>query len=42
MKLKTNHNDSNHLIKALSILSGKWKIQIIEKLSYGGMRFGEL
>ena len=42
MKAKTNHNSSNHLIKALSILSGKWKIQIIEKLSYGEMRFGEL
>ena len=31
-----------HLINALSILSGKWKIKIIEKLSYGEMRFGEL
>ncbi|MDA9862351.1 helix-turn-helix transcriptional regulator [Candidatus Pelagibacter sp.] len=29
-------------MKALSILSGKWKIQIIEKLSNGEMRFGEL
>ena len=42
MKTKTNYTDSNHLMKALSILSGKWKIQIIEKLSYGEMRFGEL
>ena len=42
MKVKTNHNDSNHLMKALSILSGKWKIQIIEKLTYVEMRFGEL
>ena len=42
MKVKTNHNYSNHLMKALSILSGKWKIQIIEKLTYGEMRFGEL
>ena len=42
MKVKTNHNDSNHLMKALSILSGKWKIQIIEKLTYGEMRFGKL
>ena len=42
MKVKTNYNDSNHLIKALSILSGKWKIQIIEKLNFGEMRFGEL
>ena len=42
MKAKINYNDSNHLMKALSILSGKWKIQIIEKLTYGEMRFGEL
>ena len=42
MKTKTNDNNSSHLMKALSILSGKWKIQIIEKLSYGEMRFGEL
>ena len=42
MKAKTNYNDSDYLMKALSILSGKWKIQIIEKLSYGKMRFGEL
>ena len=42
MNAKTNHNNSNHLMKALSILSGKWKIQIIEKLSNGEMRFGEL
>ena len=42
MKSKTNYTDSNHLMKALSILSGKWKIQIIEKLTYGEMRFGEL
>ena len=42
MKTKTNDNNSSHLMKALSILSGKWKIQIIEKLSHGEMRFGEL
>ena len=42
MKTKTNDNNSSHLMKALSILSGKWKIQIIEKLTYGEMRFGEL
>ena len=42
MKAKTTHNSSNHLMKALSILSGKWKIQIIEKLNFGEMRFGEL
>ncbi|WP_415285200.1 winged helix-turn-helix transcriptional regulator [Candidatus Pelagibacter sp. Uisw_130] len=42
MKAKTNYTDSNHLMKALSILNGKWKIQIIEKLTYGEMRFGEL
>ena len=42
MKAKINYNDGNHLMKALSILSGKWKIQIIEKLTYGEMRFGEL
>ena len=42
MKIKTNPHTNNHLVKALSILSGKWKIQIIEKLSYGEMRFGEL
>ena len=42
MKSKTNYNDGNHLMKALSILNGKWKIQIIEKLTYGEMRFGEL
>ena len=42
MKIKTNHNNSNHLMKALSILNGKWKIRIIEKLSYDEMRFGEL
>ena len=42
MKIKTNLHANNHLVKALSLLSGKWKIQIIEKLSYGEMRFGEL
>ena len=42
MKIKTNPHTNNHLVKALSILSGKWKIQIIEKLSYSEMRFGEL
>jgi DNA-binding HxlR family transcriptional regulator len=42
MKIKTNPHTNNHLVKALSLLSGKWKIQIIEKLSYGEMRFGEL
>ena len=42
MKAKINYNDGNHLMKALSILNGKWKIQIIEKLTYGEMRFGEL
>mgnify|MGYP001167539510 FL=1 len=42
MKIKTNPHTNNHLAKALSLLSGKWKIQIIEKLSYGEMRFGEL
>ncbi|MDC1273391.1 helix-turn-helix transcriptional regulator [Pelagibacteraceae bacterium] len=42
MKIKTNPHTSSHLVKALSLLSGKWKMQIIEKLSYGEMRFGEL
>ena len=42
MKIKTNPHTNNHLVKALSLLSGKWKMQIIEKLSYGEMRFGEL
>jgi DNA-binding HxlR family transcriptional regulator len=42
VKIKTNPHTNNHLVKALSLLSGKWKIQIIEKLSYGEMRFGEL
>ena len=42
MKAKINYNDGNHLMKALSILNGKWKIQIIEKLTFGEMRFGEL
>jgi len=42
MKIKINPHINSHLVKALSILSGKWKIQIIEKLSYGEMRFGEL
>ena len=42
MKIKINPHINSHLVKALSILSGKWKIQIIEKLNFGEMRFGEL
>ena len=42
MKTKVNAHINNNLINALSILSGKWKLQIIEKLNYGEMRFGEL
>ena len=42
MKIKINPHINSHLVKALSILSGKWKIQIIEKLTFGEMRFGEL
>ena len=42
MKTKVNAHINNNLVNALSILSGKWKLQIIEKLNYGEMRFGEL
>ena len=42
MKIKTNSHINNNLVKVLSIISGKWKLQIIDKLYYGEMRFGEL